>query len=276
MKSIPAYFLGGNTADGFVSLYEGFCPADSGCFLWIIKGGPGCGKSTFMKAVADCAEYDGLLVERIYCSGDPNSLDAILIPAWKVAYMDGTSPHCREADYPAASAAYLDLGKYYVNRSIKPLLKPIMKLTNAYKESYREAYRLLGTLRKVPRKCIAKEGIFLRAITCGGIIDLRPSLYEKTSEKDYHAKEGLILVRNPLFSDCLDGYFNRENGKYYEFEETQDIGAAQEIACPVLKRAKDLHDELEALYHPFVNFEGVVQTAKEHIAMHRADFSHEK
>ena len=36
------YFLGGNTARGFVSFYDGFCrgPED---FLWVIKGGPGCG-----------------------------------------------------------------------------------------------------------------------------------------------------------------------------------------------------------------------------------------
>ena len=43
--AVTQYFLGGNTVRGFVSFYSGFCrgPED---FLWVIKGGPGCGKST--------------------------------------------------------------------------------------------------------------------------------------------------------------------------------------------------------------------------------------
>ena len=46
--AVTRYFLGGNTAFGFASFYGQFCrgPED---FLWVIKGGPGCGKSSFMK-----------------------------------------------------------------------------------------------------------------------------------------------------------------------------------------------------------------------------------
>ena len=38
--AVTRYFLGGNTAFGFVSFYGQFCrgPED---FLWVIKGGPG-------------------------------------------------------------------------------------------------------------------------------------------------------------------------------------------------------------------------------------------
>ena len=45
--AVTRYFLGGNTASGFVSFYGQFCrgPED---FLWVIKGGPGCGISSFM------------------------------------------------------------------------------------------------------------------------------------------------------------------------------------------------------------------------------------
>ena len=49
------YFLGGNTAAGFCSFYSSFCsgPED---FIWVLKGGPGCGKSSFMKTVGRAAE----------------------------------------------------------------------------------------------------------------------------------------------------------------------------------------------------------------------------
>ena len=60
--AVTQYFLGGNTVRGFVSFYSGFCrgPED---FLWVIKGGPGCGKSSFMKTIGRAAEEKGLDVD---------------------------------------------------------------------------------------------------------------------------------------------------------------------------------------------------------------------
>ena len=87
------YFLGSNSARGFYSLYNSLTDPDSKEFLWIIKGGPGCGKSSFMKKIGEAASAAGCDVEFIRCSGDPSSLDAVRIPALGVAYMDGTAPH---------------------------------------------------------------------------------------------------------------------------------------------------------------------------------------
>ena len=97
--AVTQYFLGGNTVRGFVSFYSGFCrgPED---FLWVIKGGPGCGKSSFMKTIGRAAEDAGLDVEYVLCSGDPDSVDGVYVPAWQVAYVDGTAPHVREVPFP--------------------------------------------------------------------------------------------------------------------------------------------------------------------------------
>ena len=88
-----SFFLGANTPEGFHSLYDNFIDAKKGDFLWVIKGGPGCGKSSFMRKVGTAAQQAGLDVEYIYCSGDPDSLDGVRIPQRHVAYVDGTSPH---------------------------------------------------------------------------------------------------------------------------------------------------------------------------------------
>ena len=56
--AVRRYFLGANTAKGFFSVYEDFCKPDSGNFLYVIKGGPGCGKSSFMKKIGKAAEDD--------------------------------------------------------------------------------------------------------------------------------------------------------------------------------------------------------------------------
>ena len=82
--AVRRYFLGANTGKGFVSLYDEFCKPESGNFLYVIKGGPGCGKSSFMKKIGKAAEDAELDVEYVICSGDPDSLDGVLIPAWHV------------------------------------------------------------------------------------------------------------------------------------------------------------------------------------------------
>lgn len=88
-----SYFLGANSYRGFYSLYDDLVSLPDVSRLFIIKGGAGCGKSTFMKTIATAANDAGLDVERVLCSGDPESLDGIFIPRLRVAYVDGTAPH---------------------------------------------------------------------------------------------------------------------------------------------------------------------------------------
>lgn len=96
------YFLGANTPNGFYSLFdELYFPHYEGK-LFVIKGGPGTGKSSVMKAVADEAEKRGYEVEKIYCSSDPSSLDGVIIPELKISVADGTPPHVIEPKYPGA------------------------------------------------------------------------------------------------------------------------------------------------------------------------------
>ncbi|MBR1660034.1 MAG: hypothetical protein IJ705_06935 [Oscillospiraceae bacterium] len=98
--SAARFFLGANSREGFRSLYDAFTAdvAAAGGFLRVIKGGPGCGKSTFMKRIGAAAEQAGLPVEYVLCSGDPDSLDAVWLPSLGVAYVDGTAPHASVAN----------------------------------------------------------------------------------------------------------------------------------------------------------------------------------
>lgn len=86
------YFLGANSPAGFYSLYDELIDPAEAESIYILKGGPGCGKSTLMHKVAAAAEEKGVAVEYIPCSGDPDSLDAVIFPALKAAIVDGTAP----------------------------------------------------------------------------------------------------------------------------------------------------------------------------------------
>ena len=42
-KNAARFFLGANSKSGFYSLYDNFTDPAAGDFLWVLKGGPGCG-----------------------------------------------------------------------------------------------------------------------------------------------------------------------------------------------------------------------------------------
>ena len=86
-------FLGANTAEGFVSRFDWLHSDRRVRQLIILKGGPGCGKSTFMKALRTAAAELGADTESYPCASDPQSLDGVLFPAAGLAFVDGTAPH---------------------------------------------------------------------------------------------------------------------------------------------------------------------------------------
>lgn len=101
------FYLGANSPTGFYSLYDQLLDPAQAEDIIILKGGPGCGKSSLMRRVAGAMEARGLQVEYIVCSGDPDSLDAVVLPQLKTALVDGTAPHgiAPKGHRPPASTA---------------------------------------------------------------------------------------------------------------------------------------------------------------------------
>ena len=140
----PVFFLGANTAEGFYSLYDEFFNPRDDVRLFIIKGGPGTGKSSVMKAVAARAEALGEPVERIYCSSDPESLDAVLLPGKNAAVCDGTPPHPVELRYPGIGGRILDTGLCWDARKLLEAQDTIRELTRANRAEHTRCLRFLS------------------------------------------------------------------------------------------------------------------------------------
>lgn len=109
---VSHYLPGANSPQGFYSLYDHIAPADANK-IFVIKGGPGVGKSTFMKAIARELVDRGYDVEYHHCSADNNSIDAIYIPAGDIALLDGTAPHVVDPKYPGAVDEIIHLGDHW-------------------------------------------------------------------------------------------------------------------------------------------------------------------
>lgn len=97
-KSAPCFFLGANSPCGFVSRFDSLYDPEGGWHAFVLKGGPGTGKSTLMHRVAAAAQEAHAQVERIHCSSDPASLDAVILPGQKLCIVDGTAPHAWNTD----------------------------------------------------------------------------------------------------------------------------------------------------------------------------------
>lgn len=144
------FFLGANSGDGFYSLYDNFA-CSPGDRLYLIKGGPGCGKSTFMKKLASRAENLGYDAQYILCSGDPDSLDGVYIPALRLGFADATAPHVLEPRIFAGDSCYVNLGQFcsWQNGS------KTAEYNTKYKQMYETAYAFLSAAKSVKKVCIS-------------------------------------------------------------------------------------------------------------------------
>ena len=96
MARITNFFAGANSGDGFQNLFSEIAELEDTYDLMILKGGPGVGKNTFMREIGRSMEAAGTPVEYLWCSGDPDSLDGVILPALRCAVVDGTAPHDKE------------------------------------------------------------------------------------------------------------------------------------------------------------------------------------
>jgi len=145
------YFLGANAPSGFYSLYGQLSDPEQISTLYILKGGPGCGKSSLMKRLARHAQAAGLDTQLIVCSGDPDSLDGVLLPEKRIAVVDGTAPHVVEAGCPGAVETYVDLSRFYDRAALQSAKAELLSVTAEYKNHYRQAYRCLGAAGELHR-----------------------------------------------------------------------------------------------------------------------------
>ncbi len=93
------FFLGANTPTGFVGFTDELYDADGGWQAYLIKSGPGTGKSSLMRKIYERVTALSVDAEVICCSSDPSSLDGVLFPQLKLCILDATAPHVVEPKF---------------------------------------------------------------------------------------------------------------------------------------------------------------------------------
>ena len=143
------YFLGCSSPEGFVSFFDGLYSFDEGWQPYILKGGAGTGKSTLMKKIAAELENRDYNVERVHCSSDPESLDAVICRELHFCIADGTSPHVIEPIFPGAVENIINLGEYWNKKILSSKSHEIIELCRKNALCHERCARFISAAGKV-------------------------------------------------------------------------------------------------------------------------------
>ncbi len=149
-----SFFASANSGRGFINYYGDIFKNLKKHY--IIKGGPGTGKSSLMKAVAKAAKSQGMSVECFYCSSDPESLDGIIINELSVGITDGTAPHTADPCYPGVTDEIIDMSQFWDKNILEQTREKIIETVNTKSKLYRDVYSYLNAALSLD-KLIARQ-----------------------------------------------------------------------------------------------------------------------
>ncbi len=208
-----AYFAASNSEDGFHSRYES-CFRGRADRTYIIKGGPGTGKSRLMREVTEAAERAGWTAELYFCSSDPDSLDAVFLQhadGRSLTLLDGTAPHVMEAESPGAREQLIDLGAYWDEAALYAQRERIATLTEQKQEAYALTYDYLRAAGQCMR---GLERLLAPAVNQNALERLVVRLVSGASSSGKGASP-----RGAVFGVCTDALSMRGRVHLPTFEE---------------------------------------------------------
>ncbi|NLK74341.1 MAG: hypothetical protein GX288_03505 [Clostridiales bacterium] len=210
------FFAGNNTSKGFHSFFDYIISSEEAEHIYILKGGPGVGKSSFMKKFISRFQAKGYDLEYIHCSSDNDSLDAIVIPCLKIAMVDGTAPHTIDPKFPGIIDEIINLGQFIDVTKLQANKLDILQTNKAKSNAYKSAYRYLECANIIIEEI---NSIYDRATNdlkftqiakdvIDSIYNSKPvSISENLYNKSNSGKQGYL---RKLFSDAItaDGYIS--------------------------------------------------------------------
>ena len=155
LSTARALFPGAMGPDGFISCFDHLIPEQDLRRMLILKGGPGVGKSTFMRRIHAAMTENDEQATLYFCSGDPDSLDAVAIPAHGLLILDGTAPHVVDPKVPGARDSIINLGECLNEEAMRPRLPHIRTCMTDHAAASRRARTFMQTIRALRLECAA-------------------------------------------------------------------------------------------------------------------------
>lgn len=143
MQQRANFFLGSKTKKGFYSFFEQLQDEKQIERVYLLKGGPGCGKSTLMRQIGTALEQKGKRLVWIPCASDPESLDSVIDLDARTAIVDATAPHTLDPKLPGAVETVLDVGNFWREEDLRNHRAAIIRLNQAISNCHQRAGALV-------------------------------------------------------------------------------------------------------------------------------------
>ena len=145
LNDTQSYFASANSFNGFKSSFKKAFNPEKFERIYILKGGPGTGKSSLMKRIAEYFMAYNCQITRYLCSSDPTSLDGVVVMKnnKRIAIIDGTAPHITDPEAPGACERIINLAEALDFNALSKRKTEILSLSNKKKEGYEKAYKCL-------------------------------------------------------------------------------------------------------------------------------------
>ena len=242
-----SFFLGANSARGFHSFYDDLIDLNTAKAVYVLKGCPGCGKSSLMRKVAASTEKSGFEVEYIHCSSDPASLDGIIIPKLRKAIVDGTSPHIVEPSFPLAVDRYINLGRFADIKALHSHKDEIIETKEKHSSYFKHIYRFTSCAGAID------DELFDIAVS-SSVIEKLHKKAQRIIIKEVPKKSRAVKSKRRFLSAISpDGYITlpiSDGLKKYLIEDT--FGLGHFLLSPILKTAEDRGYFCIACFNPLI------------------------
>jgi hypothetical protein len=96
MKTPIRFFMGSSTPVGFFSFLDDYYDCGDGWRAYLLKGGPGTGKTKLLRCIYQFMDERGQEIQAIICPANPDSLDGLVFPEIKACVLDANTPHAIE------------------------------------------------------------------------------------------------------------------------------------------------------------------------------------
>lgn len=219
MASVRHLFAGSNSGKGFYSLFDNIVDSRARR-VYLLKGGPGTGKSSFMGYIANAIGSKGYDQELFFCSSDSGALDAIFFPELGIAMLDATYPHVVDADWPGCRDQLISLGDFWSTPTLEAKRDEIMAGGLVKKIHFARAFRYFAAALAIEGNIAARNREKRRDCDSAlteilSLIPSRPALLPDRRGRSRHlfasalTPEGLVSHISSLVQDLTSVFILR-------------------------------------------------------------------
>lgn len=208
-NTIQYYFLGENTPNGFKTYFSSEI-LKKDYYTYILKGGPGTGKSTLMKKILS-AFKDSEDIDVYRCSSDINSLDALVLKTSKVIIVDGTAPHVFDCQYPGAFQSIVALGDCWNKNELQENKYKIKSMIDENQQFHNRSRRYISALASINSDIysIASSALNLPKLSAFTQRFCKKFIPKKSSEPGYISFKKISAISNfGYFIMSVENYQN--------------------------------------------------------------------